>query len=253
METQEHSTTRSGCEMDNGASVRTGVSHPAVIMIIEGRVPEGGQASLEEFFAAPPAFFDAPHSALMHIQWNAADGRTFRVAFKYATERDFEIEDIRTRTESAVAQHRARLARLLDAQPVITIWRESSRQFSMDLVRAYWDLVAAREWEALRAIVAPDVVIEWPASNERLAGVEDLIAANRGAPDGWTAKVRSVVGSGENVASDVEEFLDSGESFRVATFWTVRNQRIVRGTEYRTAVGQSHTPAWRRGHTRPIL
>lgn len=36
------------------------------------------------------------------------------------------------------------------------------------------------------------------------------------------------------MASDVEMVLDNGDWLRVVTFWTVRHDRIVGGTEFRT-------------------
>lgn len=231
------------------ATTGTRIGHPAVLMIIEGRVPDGGKAALEAFYAGAHALFDSRRSMLMRLQWNSEDGRQFRVVFEYATERDFELEDIRARTDPKVVEYWSRLGNLVERQPAVTIWRETSRQFSEDLVRAYWDLVDAREWDALHAIVAPDVVLEWPASNERLVGADNLVAANRDTPDGWTVTVRSIVAGGEQVASDVEQRLDNGEIFRVVTIWTVRHQRIVSGTEFWTAIGQTHTPPWRRGHS----
>jgi len=223
--------------------------HPAVILIIEGRVPPSGRADLEAFYAETHALVNVHRSMLMRLQWNTDDDRRFRAVFEYATERDFEPEDIRSRTDHDVIDYRSRLDSLVEGQPEITIWRETSRQFSEDLVRAYGDLVDAREWEAVGAVLAPDVVMEWPAANERLVGAGNLTAAHRDDPDDRTITVRSIVAAGEQVASDVEEILDNGESFRVLTFWTVRHHRIVSGTEFRTAVGQTSPPPSRQRYS----
>jgi ketosteroid isomerase-like protein len=235
--------------MNTEATGTSGILHPAVIMIIEGRVPPGGREALEAFFAQAPALVAAHRTMLMRLQWNADDDRRFRAVFEYATERDFEPEDFRSGADRDVIDFKSHLDSLVEGQPVVTIWRETSRQLSEDLVRAYWDLVDAREWDALDGILAPDVVMEWPAANERLVGAKNLIAANRDDPDGWTIAVRSIIAAGEHVASDVEQILDDGGSYRVVTLWTVRQRRIVSGTEFRTAVGKATPPPWRQRYS----
>ncbi|MGM0385084.1 MAG: nuclear transport factor 2 family protein [Actinomycetota bacterium] len=235
--------------MNTDATTTSGILHPAVIMIIEGRVPPGGREALEAFFTEAHALIDLHRTMLMRLQWNADDALRFRAVFGYATERDFEPEDRRSGAVRDVVDYRSQLDSLVEAQPVVTIWRETSRQFSEDLIRAYWDLVDAREWDALGGILAPDVVMEWPATGERLDGAANLIAANRDDPDGWTVAVRSIIAVGEHVASDVEQILDDGRSFRVVTLWTVRQHRIVGGTEFRTAVGQAAAPPWRQRYS----
>jgi len=228
------------------------VSRPAVIMMVEGRVPLGGQEALERFYAEVERYFHDLKSMVMRLQWDSDDPHRFRALFEYETERDFETDDIRSRVDPATMALRSRLESLLEGLPEVSIWRESSRQFSADLVRAYWGLVDAREWEALRAIIADDIVMEWPAFNERIIGADNVIAANAAAPEHWVAKVNWVVASGDHVASSVEVLLGTGMKYVLGTYWTVRHQRILRATEHWCPYGVSEAPAWRRKFAEPM-
>ncbi|MGM0385933.1 MAG: nuclear transport factor 2 family protein, partial [Actinomycetota bacterium] len=214
---------------------------PGVVMIFEGRVLDGGRDRLQAFYSRAHTHADGHRSMAMSLKWDAEDDRRFRAVFEYATEQDFVREDFRSLTGREAVEYRHRLDELVEGSPVVRIWRETSRQVGHDLVRAYWDLVDGQEWDALGAILAPDVVLEWPAANRRLVGAGKLIAANRDDRDGWNMVVRSIVAEGEEVASDVEQVLDNGDWFRVVTFWTVRHHRIVGGTEFRT--GRRAAPA----------
>ena len=113
-----------------------------------------------------------------------------------------------------------------------------------DVVRAYWDRIEARDWEGARALLADDVVVEWPASKERMVGAANVVAVNAEYPEGWSIRVLRVLADGAEVASEVE--VPHGDDLhRAASFWTVEEGRIVRGREYWTAVGADPSPAWR--------
>ncbi len=103
----------------------------------------------------------------------------------------------------------------------------------------------ARDWEGVAALVAPDAVIEWPRTGERFSGAS-FVAMNRDYPEGWSIRVREVVGSGERVASDVEVTQEGVDGVFVATgFWTVRDGRVVAAREYWSGPDLDDAPAWR--------
>ncbi|MFD2795461.1 nuclear transport factor 2 family protein [Promicromonospora vindobonensis] len=122
---------------------------------------------------------------------------------------------------------------------------------STDVVRAYWQRMHARDWTGLRRLLAPDVVVEWTASNEQFVGPDAVVGVNREYPEGWSIRVRGVVADGDTVASDVEVPMDGVGVFRVAAFARVREGLLVSSVEYWIGVGDDEPPAWRARYSRP--
>jgi ketosteroid isomerase-like protein len=130
--------------------------------------------------------------------------------------------------------------------------REDRTMEPADVVHALWDRIQARDWTGVADLVAEDAVVEWPVSAERIVGRDNYVAVNREYPEGWSINVLGVVADGDQVVSEVEvPHVDLG-TFRVASFWTVSGNRIVRGTEYWTSVGADEAPRWRAGYVEPI-
>jgi len=118
-----------------------------------------------------------------------------------------------------------------------------------EVVRALWYRIEKREWTGVADLVAEHAVIEWPASRERFTGRDNYVGVNREYPEGWSIKVLRIVAEGDQVVSEVEvPHADLG-TFRAASFWTVAEGRIVRGTEYWTGVGADQPPQWRARYT----
>ncbi|WP_327254693.1 nuclear transport factor 2 family protein [Streptomyces sp. NBC_01244] len=119
------------------------------------------------------------------------------------------------------------------------------------VVEALWDRIQARDWDGVALLVAPDAVVEWPVSGERIVGGKNYVAVNREYPEGWVIRVLRIVAAGDEVVSEVEVPHESLGVFRAASFWTVRDGRIVRGTEYWTSLGADTRPEWRAAFTEP--
>jgi ketosteroid isomerase-like protein len=120
-----------------------------------------------------------------------------------------------------------------------------------DVVRSYWDRIQARDWDGMAALLAEDVVVDWPHSGERFRGRDNVVGVNREYPEGWAIDVRRVVDGGDVVVSEVRvPFRDEAE-FVVASFFEVRDGRIHRAVEYWVQAGQEEPPAWRRRFTEP--
>ncbi|MFE4262754.1 nuclear transport factor 2 family protein [Streptomyces sp. NPDC056883] len=120
------------------------------------------------------------------------------------------------------------------------------------VVEALWDRIQARDWEGVALLVAEDAVVEWPVSAERIVGRENYVAVNREYPEGWTIRVLRIVAAGDEVVSEVEVPHEDLGVFRAASFWTVRDGRIVRGTEYWTSLGADPSPEWRAALVEPM-
>ncbi|MER7758657.1 nuclear transport factor 2 family protein [Streptomyces sp. NPDC097619] len=117
------------------------------------------------------------------------------------------------------------------------------------VVESLWERIQARDWAGVAELLAEDAVVDWPVTGERITGRENYVAVNREYPEGWSIRVLRIVAEGDRVASEVEVPHEGIGVFRAASFWTVREGRIVRGTEYWTGVGSESRPAWRNSYT----
>lgn len=112
-------------------------------------------------------------------------------------------------------------------------------------IQALWDRTQARDWTSVAALLATDVVVEWPVSAERIVGRENYVRINAEYPEGWSIRVLGIVASGEEVVSEVEVPHETLGVFRAASFWTVRDGLITAAREYWTDLGGDPSPTWR--------
>ncbi|MFF8775657.1 nuclear transport factor 2 family protein [Streptomyces sp. NPDC015140] len=122
----------------------------------------------------------------------------------------------------------------------------------MAVVREFWARMQARDWVGLGALLADDLVVEWPVSAERIVGRADFVAVNAEYPEGWSIDVLRVVSDGETVVSEVEVPHETMGVHRVVSLWTVRDGRIIAGREYWTEPGSDPSPEWRAEFVRPL-
>jgi ketosteroid isomerase-like protein len=113
------------------------------------------------------------------------------------------------------------------------------------VIETLWSRIQARDWRGVGDLLEDDVVVEWPATTERIEGRSNFVAVNSEYPEGWTIRVLRIVGEGDVVVSEVEVPHEALGLFRVASFWTVRNGKIVEGREYWTGFGAEAPPEWR--------
>ncbi|MBP2324393.1 ketosteroid isomerase-like protein [Kibdelosporangium banguiense] len=122
----------------------------------------------------------------------------------------------------------------------------------VEVVRELLDRIEARDWPAAGQLLAADVVVEWPVTAERIAGRDNFISIQAEYPEGWSIRPIRIFGSGEDVVSEMDvPHRDLGE-FRAASFWKVRDGKIVEGREYWTSPGSEEPPAWRAKFTEPV-
>ena len=114
------------------------------------------------------------------------------------------------------------------------------------VIEELWSRTQARDWAGVGELVAEDAVVEWPPSAERIIGRENYVAVNRQYPEGWEIRVLRIVAAGDQVVSEVEVPHQEMGVFRAASFWTVTDGLITRGTEYWTSLGADEIPDWRR-------
>ncbi|KKK07701.1 nuclear transport factor 2 family protein [Micromonospora sp. HK10] len=121
-----------------------------------------------------------------------------------------------------------------------------------EIVQQLWDRMQARDWPGLTALLAEDLVVEWPVSAERIVGRDNYVRINAEYPEGWAIKVLRIVADGDAVVSEVEVPHDTMGVHRVASFWTVRDGTIVTGREYWTSLGADPSPQWRAAYVQLI-
>lgn len=101
-----------------------------------------------------------------------------------------------------------------------------------------WDRIEARDWAGLRALLAPDLVVDWPASGERIVGRDDFVAFNETYPEGWSIRVLRILADGDQVACEVEVPHKTLGLFRMMSICTVAGGVVTRSTEYWKAAGE---------------
>lgn len=88
----------------------------------------------------------------------------------------------------------------------------------MDRIVEFWNAVNARDWDAVRELLHPDVVALWPQSRERAMGREAFVAFESAYPGDWTLSLvlaHADVGGG---ASRIDFTVD-GTTVPAATFF----------------------------------
>ncbi len=116
------------------------------------------------------------------------------------------------------------------------------------VIQSLWDRIQARDWHAMSDLLDEHLVVEWPVSAEHIEGRANFVSVNSHYPEGWSIRVLRIVADGHEVVSEVEVPHETMGVFRAASFWTVRNGKIVRGREYWTSPGSDRSPQWRAGY-----
>jgi ketosteroid isomerase-like protein len=123
------------------------------------------------------------------------------------------------------------------------------------IVRALYEAYQDRDWARAEPLLHPDVTVDMPATNERLAGRPAVLGFQRDYPEPWgDLEVSQTIG-GTNpadtlVAAGVEVHA-AGEVLRMAAHWECRDGLLWRGVEYWVTVGGEEPPAWREHHPVP--
>ena len=101
------------------------------------------------------------------------------------------------------------------------------------VVREYWRLMASNDFHAVGAVLAPDFVLEWPLSKERIRGAEHFARMNEEYPayGRWTFTMHRLVSGDSEAVSDVT-VTDGTQLARVLSFFTVAGGKITRLVEF---------------------
>ena len=102
-----------------------------------------------------------------------------------------------------------------------------------EVAREFWRLMATNDFYSVAAILAPDFVLEWPQSRERIRGAERFARMNQEYPahGPWQFAIHCLFGTESEAVSDVT-VTDGRESARALSFFTVEQGRVTRIVEF---------------------
>jgi ketosteroid isomerase-like protein len=112
------------------------------------------------------------------------------------------------------------------------------------IVRAVWESMEARDWEAVRRLLADDLIVTWPQTRERIRSGDAFLELNRTYPGDWHITVEEVLCEGDRVAARVT-IVSGGDTFYTSGFYRVREGRITEATE---TFAEPGTPPYDRSH-----
>jgi len=104
---------------------------------------------------------------------------------------------------------------------------------AIDVVREFWRLMATNDFDSVAAVLAPDFVLEWPQSNERIRGAELDARMNREyvAHGRWRFAIVRLFGDTTDAVSEVD-VTDGVQRAKAISFFACREGRIVRLVEF---------------------
>jgi limonene-1,2-epoxide hydrolase len=105
---------------------------------------------------------------------------------------------------------------------------------TQELLSAFWTAMNANDWRGAASYLAPDCVIDWPCSGERIVGRSDFAALQARYPTNtghWSFEVHRLLADRDTVVSEVT-VTDGEQSARVVVFSEIDGEHIVRQVEY---------------------
>ncbi len=108
-----------------------------------------------------------------------------------------------------------------------------SEQSAESVVREFWRLMATNDFHSVMSVLAPEFVMEWPQSKERIRGPERFCQMNAEYPttSHWQFRINRLVASAESVVTQVS-LTDGTQSAEPVSFFTVSAGKIIRLVEY---------------------
>lgn len=102
-----------------------------------------------------------------------------------------------------------------------------------DVVREFWRLMATNDFHSVAAVLAPEFILEWPQSRERLRGSQRFAQMNHEYPahGPWQFTINRIVGGQAEATSDVS-ITDGVQTARAISFFTVEDGKITRLVEF---------------------
>ena len=104
---------------------------------------------------------------------------------------------------------------------------------ALEIAREFWRLMASNDFDSVAAVLAPEFVLEWPQSKERIRGIGNFVRMNQEYPahGRWQFSIHRIVGGDTEAVSDVS-ITDGIQSARAISFFTVAQGRVTRIVEF---------------------
>lgn len=102
------------------------------------------------------------------------------------------------------------------------------------VVAEYWRLMASNDFAAVSAVLAPEFVLEWPQSRERIRGPANYARMNLEYPSqsrDWRFQIHRLIADGNQVTTLVS-VTDGQQGGDAISFFTVVDGKITHLLEY---------------------
>jgi ketosteroid isomerase-like protein len=119
----------------------------------------------------------------------------------------------------------------------------------VDVVRALWLRMQARDWAGARALLHDDAVLRWWTSGERIEGGDGIVHVNRAYPEGWTIHMLDAAWRHDGRVHALVRVDHPPHRFFANSIATVQAGRIVAIDKYWGTVEEP--PAWRHAGSVP--
>jgi len=101
------------------------------------------------------------------------------------------------------------------------------------VARDFWARMASNDFARVAAVLAPEFVVEWPQTRERIRGAERFVRMNVEYPahGPWRFTVHRLFGDARQAVSDVA-ITDGVQQARAISFFEVDDGRVRRLVEW---------------------
>jgi limonene-1,2-epoxide hydrolase len=103
-----------------------------------------------------------------------------------------------------------------------------------ELMSAFWAAMQANDWDRAASYLAPECVIDWPCSGERIVGRNDFASVQARYPTNtshWNFDIHRLIADGDTVVSEVT-VSDGEQSARTIVLSDFAGDHIARQVEY---------------------
>lgn len=110
---------------------------------------------------------------------------------------------------------------------------DTAASSAVETAQAFWRLMASNDFHTVGQVLAPDFVLEWPQSRERIRGAARFAQMNSEYPahGPWRFTVHRLFGSDTEAVSEVT-VTDGVQTARAVSLFTVLAGKITRLVEY---------------------
>ena len=106
-------------------------------------------------------------------------------------------------------------------------------QPALNVAREFWRLMSTNDFKTVGQVLAPDFVLEWPQSKERIRGAERFARMNAEYPSHgpWRFTINRIVGGETEAVTDVS-VTDGIQTARAISFFSITNGKVDRLVEF---------------------